>query len=123
MKKKNRKHCVELAKKVAKERDGYTCVRCGRSKQAGWQIQGSHIKGEGAYPNLSYISKNIKALCADCHRWWHSAPTDSGIWFKEKFPEWYEEIKSLTREPVGQPDYNKIFLELKEEYKKYDTNS
>lgn len=117
MVKKTRKHCTELAKTVAKTRDKFTCLRCGASKANGAQIQGSHIKGTGAYPNLSYYTINIKALCASCHRWWHSAPTDSGVWFRKKFPKWYKVIKGLTCLPVGKQDYNKIYESLKEELK------
>lgn len=118
MKKKTRKHAVELAKKVAKARDGYRCQRCGRGEDQ-VQIQGSHIKGEGAYPNLSYNPRNIKALCAEDHRWWHSVPTESGLWFKEKFPEWHEEIQALAREPVGKHDYNAICEELNNQLNEY----
>jgi len=82
---------IELAKKLAKERDGYTCLRCGRSKQGGYQIQGSHIFGIGAHPRLAAEILNIKALCASCHRWWHSSPQESGKWFREKYPDWYKE--------------------------------
>ena len=115
MVKKKRKHCTELAKTVAKTRDKFTCLRCGASKANGAQIQGSHIKGTGAYPNLSYYTINIKALCASCHRWWHSAPTESGIWFKKKFPKWYRDIKDLAHAHVGKLDYNTIYKNLKEE--------
>lgn len=118
MRKKNRKHCVELAKKIAKQRDGYRCLWCGRDENS-VQIQGSHIKGEGAYPNLSYLPRNIKALCAECHRRWHSAPTDSAQWFKEKYPDWYEEIQALAREPVGKPDYDAIYTDLKKQYENH----
>lgn len=111
---KKRKHCVSKAIEVAKARDKYTCKRCGRSKPT-VQIQGSHIKGEGAYPNLSYNPRNIMAKCADCHRWWHSVPTESGLWFKETHPEWYEEIRILAREPVGKHDYDIIYKNLCDE--------
>lgn len=114
MKKKNRKHCVNLAKLIAKKRDGYQCLWCGRDHYS-VQIQASHIKGEGAYPNLSYNPKNIKALCASCHRKWHSSPLDATEWFSTKYPEWHEEIMRLAREPVGKPDYDKTFEELKKQ--------
>lgn len=111
--KRNRKHCVEKAKLIAKERDGYKCLWCGRTKEAGWQIQASHIKGEGAYPNLSYNPRNIKALCAVCHRRWHSAPLEAAEWFKTKFPAWYKELQALAKAPVGKPDYDEIYKNLK----------
>lgn len=116
--KKKRKHVVELAKKVAKARDKYTCLWCRRDERT-VQIHGSHIKGEGAYPNLSYNPKNIKALCSSCHRKWHSSPLDGATWFQEKFPEWHDEIQALAREPVGKHDYDAIYEELTRELKKY----
>lgn len=115
IKKKTRKNCVEIAKKIAKARDK-RCVRCGAGPMNA-QMQGSHIKGEGAYPNLSYNPRNIKCLCASCHFWWHSVPTESGHWFRTKFPEWHDEIVGMTREPVGQQDYNAIYKNLCEQLK------
>lgn len=113
--------CVDLAKKIAKARDGYMCLRCGRSLQGGFQIHGSHILGTGAHPRLAANPRNIKALCSTCHRWWHSAPTESGKWFKEKFPEWNAEIEKLKKDEGKKPDYNKLYYELKEELKRYES--
>ena len=116
MKKRNRKHCVELAKKIALDRDGRRCRRCGRTKESGWQIHGSHILGEGAHPRMSYDPRNIKALCAKCHMWWHSSPTESGHWFRTKYPEWWDEIMGdcLKREKaLEKPDYTEVYLDLK----------
>lgn len=103
-----------MAKKIAKKRDK-RCLHCGKGPERA-QMQGSHIKGEGAYPNLSYNPRNIKCLCAMCHLWWHSSPLESGQWFQEKYPEWHKEVMALAREPVGKPDYNEIYIKLKEEY-------
>jgi hypothetical protein len=114
MKKKTRKHCVNKAIEVAKARDKYRCLWCGLGKPQ-VQIQGSHIKGEGAYPNLSYNPRNIKALCATCHRKWHSSPLDGVKWFSTKHPKWHKEILALAREPVGKHDYNVIFEKLCQE--------
>lgn len=117
MKKKNRKHCVELAKKIALLRDHHQCLRCGRTKSQGWQIHGSHILGEGAHPKMSYLPDNIKALCARCHMWWHSSPTESGHWFRTKHKEWFDSIivQCKTRErSIGKPDYNVIYTNLKQ---------
>lgn len=113
--KKPYKKSIELAKKIAKERDGYICVKCGKSKDNGWQIHGSHIKGVGAHPRLAVEPRNIKALCATCHRWWHSSPTDSGKWFRETFPEWAEELDELCKieRDMKKPDYQKVYEELK----------
>lgn len=116
MVKKSRKHCTELAKKIARTRDKL-CLKCGKGPELA-QMQGSHIKGTGAYPNLSYNPRNIKCLCAECHRWWHSAPTESGLWFAEKYPEWHKEIQEMAKQPVGKHDYNEIYADLLAYYKK-----
>lgn len=122
MKKKNRKHCVELAKKIALERDKHTCRRCHRQKGE-WQIHGSHILGEGAHPRMSYDPRNIKALCAKCHMWWHSSPTESGHWFRTKYPEWWDEIMQdcLKKESAleSKPDYTEVYAELKKQYESH----
>jgi 5-methylcytosine-specific restriction endonuclease McrA len=110
-----RQNCITIAKKIALKRDKYQCLWCGKSKEAGWQIHGSHIKGQGAYPNLSYNPKNIKALCASCHMRWHSSPIDGADWLSSKYPDWYKEIQEMAKEPVGKHDYNVIFEKLCQE--------
>lgn len=93
-----RKKCVERAKKIALERDGFQCQKCGKKKSAGWRIEASHVFPEGAYHSLSADPENIKALCSWCHiRWWHSVPTEAGVWFREKFPD---RFASLTRKKL-----------------------
>ena len=110
------KKCVTLAKLIAKERDGYICQKCGKSKKQGYQIQGSHILGVGAHPRLAAEILNIKAMCSQCHRWWHSAPTESGEWFKTKFPDWYKELEILRQKEessLKKKDWHKMLEELK----------
>jgi len=83
-----RKKCVEVAKQLCKIRDGHKCIRCPRSARQGYQMHGSHILAEGpGYLNISADVDNIKTLCAQCHIWWHSYPTESGKWFEEKYPD------------------------------------
>lgn len=93
-----RKKRVEEAKTKAKERDNYTCQRCGRSSEQGYQIHGSHIYPEGSYHSLSANVLNIMAKCAQCHMWWHENPAESGKWIREKFPERMKELDKLSRE-------------------------
>lgn len=96
-----RKKCVGVAKILAKERDGYICQRCGKSKEAGYRIEGSHVFPEGRYHGLSADPENIKALCSDCHIWWwHAHPTEAGVWFKEKYPERYAYLLELSRTTI-----------------------
>lgn len=114
-----RKKCVELAKMIAKHRDGYKCQRCGNSAAQGFQIHASHIKAEGRNHSMSADTDNILALCASCHKWWwHEEPTLSGIWFKEKYPELSKElmIRQMTPKHMGTFEWKKKLEELKERY-------
>jgi len=115
------KKCIEIAKQIAKERDGYKCLKCGRTKEQGWQIHGSHIIGVGASPRMAVYPLNIKALCANCHTsFWHSNPTKSGLWFTKKYPEWAKDLEKLRFKVEGdlkKTNYEKKLVELKEELK------
>jgi len=116
--KKPYRRCIELAKKIAKARDGYKSVKSGRSD---CQMHGSHILGVGAHPRMAVYPLNIKTLTAQEHLWWHSAPTESGEWFKNKFPEWIKELEKLRFEVEGdlkKTNYEIKLEELKKELKK-----
>ena len=52
---------------------GY-CEDCGRTKADGWQMQGAHVFGTGAYPRLAGDIRNGMCLCAACHRKWTNNP-------------------------------------------------
>ena len=96
-----RKKRVEEAKKIALERDSYSCQKCGKSKEAGYAIHGSHVYPEGTYHNISADPLNIKALCYQCHfNWWHKHPTEAGLWFRKTFPERYEYLKMKSLESI-----------------------
>jgi hypothetical protein len=96
-----RKKCVERAKKVALERDGYTCVRCGKSKANGNAIHGSHVYPEGKYHGMSANPLNIKALCYQCHfQWWHKDVMEAKEWFETKYPDRAKELKMLSRQTI-----------------------
>ena len=94
-----RKKCVIRAKLKAKERDNYTCVKCGRSAKQGYQIHGSHIKSEGLHRSMSADENNILAMCAQCHWWWHEQPTESDIWFREAYPKLAKELDKRVQKP------------------------
>lgn len=78
---------VNHAKLQAKIRDNYTCQHCGK-KVTGSDAHGSHVIPVSAGNKLKWDVQNIKTLCYHCHiNWWHKNPTESGEWFKTKFPE------------------------------------
>jgi 5-methylcytosine-specific restriction endonuclease McrA len=81
---KYRKECIELAKTIAKTRDGYQCQRCDRTDG---KMDGSHVKESSTCGgDLATDTMNIKCLCAQCHIWWHACPDESGAWWRENFP-------------------------------------
>ena len=104
-----RKKLVERAKTEAKKRDGYRCQYCGKTKDQGWVIHGSHILSEGAYPLLSVEPYNIIALCAICHQGgfskygigvskvpsWHGDPAIFMPWFEDKWPGRIKELRAM----------------------------
>src|SRR3990167_7895746 len=103
-----RKKCVAWAKTKAKERDGWKCLHCGRTKEQGWQMHGSHILPEGTYISMSADPENILTLCAKCHTggmWknakepaWHTDPVYFGRWTEEKFPGLYDKLRKKAQD-------------------------
>ncbi len=111
-----RKKCVEIAKKIAKERDNYTCVTCNRSKAQGYQIHGSHILPESKHLRMSCVPENIMAQCARCHMDWHEHPLSNAQWFHLKFTGRYEELVAMDRKfkkEMIKPNYEEIYNQLK----------
>ncbi len=83
---------------------GYKCEHCGRSKEQGWRMEGSHIYPEGVYKSISADVDNILCLCSACHNLpsenrptWHNDPIYFGDWFRNKYPERYEVLKERAR--------------------------
>lgn len=124
----HRKKALELAKKIAVLRDGGICQKCGRSKEAGYQIHGSHILSVGGHPALCSILKNIKALCATCHSpgfkgSWHEDPAGNlapNGWFHKKYPGRIKYLLKLEKEISGQQDWEQIHKDLKQQLKEYE---
>jgi len=109
-----RAECVKIAKRLALERDGYTCQRCGLNKFIdNIAMHGSHVFPEGTYHGLSANIDNIKALCYRDHfLWWHKHPTEAGEWFASTFPERYAKLKVLSRKTI-QIDWKSEFEKMK----------
>lgn len=85
-----KKDLMDLVKAYIKKRDNYTCQHCGKQGLEKHDCQASHVHPDGGGERLSYDPLNMKVLCFRCHTWWHENPTESGEWFKVKFPDrWY----------------------------------
>ena len=130
---KKRKTCVKLAKQIACSIAGYKCEHCGKTKQNGWQMHGSHIHPEGVYKSMSADVDNILCLCATCHVggfWknsnkpsWHEDPMYFVEWFKNKYQKRYVELEERKKKSVqlSEEYWNKKHNELKEIWKSLTT--
>lgn len=57
----------KLWKEAVLERDKYTCIFCGTTKEVS-RIEADHIKPFAYYPELRFAIDNGRALCQSCHR-------------------------------------------------------
>ena len=122
-----RKKCVQRAKDEAKRMAGYRCEYCGKTKAQGWQMHGSHILPEGAYPLMSASPENILCLCAEHHvagmssymgnsrePSWHGDPIHFANWFNKKWPNRYKELRAMNEEKrTHVVNWEKAYRELK----------
>lgn len=129
-----RKKCVDLAKKIAKERDEWKCVYCGIGKPQR-QVHGHHFFHEGLNKSMSADVDNLITLCASHHQGglymrsndgfnFHSSPTESTLWFKEKYPKRYKELLNRSRKTVvcTLKYWQDKYEELKKEIEKYESH-
>lgn len=99
-KKKIKKKCIELAKRIAKEKANYICEKCGRSKMQGWRMHGAHIIPV-EFGNTAADPDNILCLCAKCHSIGresaHENPLEFSRWFEKKIPGRYDRLRLKAR--------------------------
>ncbi len=86
----------ELCKIYIRSRDKDTCQKCGK-KVYGRGADTSHVLCKNRYKSLKYDENNLKVFCMWCHKWWHNVPTESGEWFKNKFPERWEYLQEKKK--------------------------
>ena len=110
------KKLVEKAKRCVKERDNWTCQRCGKVVE-GANCHASHILNVGAYKSLELDPSNMKVLCGmPCHlSWWHKNPLEAAEWFNEKFPDRYFYLKEIAKKKIKIPTV--VLAELHENTK------
>jgi len=117
----SKKLAVNEAKRVAKDRDDWTCVRCGRSREQGWRMHGAHIMpvewdGTAADPD------NILTLCATCHSIGrasaHEDPVSFARWLDEKYPGLYDRMHQqaykYSKNPFPKIDWTDVRDKLKQ---------
>jgi hypothetical protein len=114
--KKTKKQCVELAKKIVRSK-GF-CEKCGRTKQQGWQIHAAHILPVN-YANTCAMTLNIIPLCASCHsvgrKSAHQNPHEFVVWFDQKYPGRYQLLNSIAQ-GNKKNDWSMIYIGLKLEW-------
>jgi len=109
-----------LVKKYVKERDNYTCQRCGKPV-SGTDCHVSHVVPVSAGIRFAFDPRNCKVLCFHDHiNWWHKNPTESGDWFKKKFPKrWaYLQVRKNISMPVKTFELVELYETLKKELEK-----
>lgn len=80
----------------------YTCLRCGIqkmpvSRRGGSGLECSHVYSR-RHRTIRWCVDNAEALCSGCHRWWHSSPADSGIWYALKVGDRHIELLREKRD-------------------------
>jgi len=111
-----RQKAIDQAKQRAKERDNFTCQKCGATGEYK-QIHASHIIPVKAKGVIAADPENIIALCAGCHRWagdsWHEDPKGQD-WFDKKFPGLYKKLKQKHEvRPVKEYEWKEIYNNLR----------
>lgn len=112
-----KKELDKRVKNFVKERDDYTCQKCGKMLEKS-NCHGSHVIPVSAGNQFRFDPLNIKVLCFHDHlNWWHKHPIEAGEWFKETFPDRYEYLYGKPRKSVkfSRSDY----AEMLEKYKEY----
>lgn len=113
---------IMLAKAVAKERDGYVCQKCGRSREQGWAIHGAHIMPV-SWSGTAADPENIIALCAKCHSMGresaHEDPIGFSSWFNERYPGLYDRMHEkaikYSANPFPKIDWVETIKDLKKQ--------
>jgi len=105
----------DLTKEYVFARDRSRCQKCGK-KVSGSNRHPSHVFSKKNYKYLRYDPLNLKTLCFHCHiNWWHLNPVESGLWFKNTFPERYVYLLRNKHKTINE-ERRKQGLTLREWY-------
>lgn len=123
-KSKLRNFCDDLWAISVKLRDNNKCVICGATEY----INAHHLISRRIYKTRFMLSNGI-SVCPKCHEYslscsFHTAWWGAETWVKENRPEQYQ-IWLKNREIYAdgeETDYEEIYLELEENYKKITGN-
>jgi len=81
-----KRELTPLFREYIRRRDKDICQKCGK-RVVGRNSHPSHVLPKKTYKSLEWDEDNVKLLCWHCHNFfWHLSPTESMVWFIEKFP-------------------------------------
>ena len=110
-----KKELNKLVKDYVKERDNYTCQRCGK-KVDGSNCHASHVLPVGSHSKMEFEPYNIKVLCYHCHiNFWHKDPNAASEWFNLAFPGRYDKLLEMESAKTKTSTYD--LQVLVDEYK------
>lgn len=96
--------CDEAMSLLVREKG--QCERCGSTYN---MLNHAHVWGR-ANKTLRWDILNAMCLCVTCHFWWHEYPTESGLWFKEKYPDRYEYLSWAKNEYTNRTEADYAIL-------------
>ena len=114
------KKLEKLVKDFVKKRDYNICQKCG-VLCSGANCHASHVIPVSFSKRMAFISENLKVLCYHCHiNWWHKNPTESGEWFKKKFPKRMKFLEKMKFEvkkqgTIFESDIEQLVIEFLEQ--------
>lgn len=106
-----KKECDRQMSVLVRSKD--RCEKCGNTSFNS-TLQHAHVVGRGNM-TLRWDIINGMCLCASCHLWWHHEPIDSGVWFRQRFPERMEYLDvarlKFTKRSIS--DYQELLDNIK----------
>jgi hypothetical protein len=88
----------ELMKQICRERDSYTCQKCGK-KVSGQDAHTAHIRSKGVGGlRFKFDLLDVILLCFHCHQMQHAGEWNAMDWLVERYPhraEYLEYLKTL----------------------------
>lgn len=109
MTKNHRRQLNKLLAEACRVRDGYRCMRCGRTTM----LNTSHIYPVGTHQKMRYDLDNVLTLCYPCHfHWWHRNPIEAHEWLEKILPKsrlayLKDRANSIIRKPLKYADIRK----------------
>ncbi len=70
-----------LVSQYVRERDNWTCQKCGRGRES--CIDAAHIMAR-RHKATRYDPENLLSLCRECHSYFTAHPLYFAVWVKEK---------------------------------------